>query len=244
MRVCFKSLVLASLIILALSFVPSLKAIVPQYHLSAIDPSTGTPIVIPKSAPISTTWHELYPDYSRIWHLTSWEDSDGDGKLSASDQIDMTEEENGGVKWFHVDWVSGYLTRHFTWKEPAPPGFDLTVPVSAEPDPEGPPPSMAPIGSEWHMIYPQFCRTFEITSWEDTDGFGDFNPSDQFDITFTDDGTGPWWAHLDAVSTDLTLTEKAPPVPEFSLVEALGLGFLATTVFLWWKRKLPKVSTT
>jgi hypothetical protein len=34
------------------------------------------------------------------------------------------------------------------------------------------------------MVYPDYCRTIEITSWIDSDSSGDFNPSDQFDYTY------------------------------------------------------------
>lgn len=246
-KVSFKFLALASFIMLALSFVPSLKAPVPvQRHLSAIDPSTGQPIVIDPWNPISTMWHELYPDHSTLWHLTSWEDSDSDGKLSISDTIDMTNEGTGEVEWFHVDWVSGYLTRHWTWKSPSPPGFDPAEPVSAEPDPDGPPPGANPVGTEWHTIYPQFCRPLTIVAWEDTDGGGDFNPSDQFAIIFSDDGTGPFWAHLDAESTDLAVTSTISPViPEVPFGTIMGLVSMCVAVagFVAYKRFRPKFRT-
>jgi outer membrane protein assembly factor BamB len=43
--------------------------------------------------PIGTEWHELYPTFSQYYDINSWEDTNGDGKLSASDQIDL-----------HLDW--------------------------------------------------------------------------------------------------------------------------------------------
>jgi len=47
--------------------------------------------VIDLAHPIGTTWHEIFPEYSRVRILTSWTDN-GDNYLSASDQIDMTNE--------------------------------------------------------------------------------------------------------------------------------------------------------
>ena len=43
--------------------------------------------------PIGTEWHELYPTFSQYYDINGWEDTNGDGKLSASDQIDL-----------HLDW--------------------------------------------------------------------------------------------------------------------------------------------
>jgi len=92
--------------------------------------------------PISSIWPELWPHYSQIWHLTSWEDNTpGDptpdppipnDELDPSDQIDMEQiEPPGPIAWFHVEWVN-----------PAPiPGDglkDLVVTVKPPPVPEFP----------------------------------------------------------------------------------------------------------
>lgn len=214
-------------------------------YLSAID-AAKYPTFIDLTAPISTQWHELYCEYSQEWHLTSWEDSDLSGNLTASDQIDMTkltEPGKGNIYWFHVERVT--VTIHWTWKPPTPPGIDPTEPVSSEPEEtmlyqEDLPP---PISTQWHMIYPDFCRPFHISSWEDTDGSGTFTPSDQFDITFKDDGTGPWYAHLDAISTDIIITQKTNPnpIPEFPLAATLELALAVTVAYIWLKRK-PKIT--
>ena len=198
------------------------------------------------TAPETTNWDCLYSiptgKIGNIYHLVKWVDSNGDLRLSASDQIYFDD----GSVW-HVDEVM--VTIHWTWKEPVPPDFDPAEPPATEPiDPTQPiemelPP---PVGSKWHMIYPIFCRPFTITSWTDNDGSETFNPSDQFDITFDDDGTGPWWAHLDAISTDIKITKKYPPppqTPEFplGLGVAMGLGLTVAVVYMIRKRR-PTVS--
>jgi len=55
--------------------------------------------------PICTIWHEVYPDYCNWFHLSSWEDTNADGLLSPSDQIDMTPLPAGPTEWYHVDEV-------------------------------------------------------------------------------------------------------------------------------------------
>jgi len=138
-------------------------------------------ILLPGANPLGTTWHELYPHYSNIYTLTSWIDQ-GAGDLDASDQIDMLDA-TGWKYWFHVDQVT--ITIHWTFKS------DPETPIPGElgaAEPETPMtemPSGSPIGSKWHMIYPTYCRTIEITSWTDNGGIGNFDPSDQFDFIYT-----------------------------------------------------------
>ena len=56
--------------------------------------------------PLHSDWHELYPTYCDWWTLESWLDN-GDGILSASDQIDMDNTDNPGEHLdFHVEWVN------------------------------------------------------------------------------------------------------------------------------------------
>ncbi|MFQ5822293.1 MAG: hypothetical protein ACE5I5_20145 [Candidatus Heimdallarchaeota archaeon] len=52
-----------------------------------------------------TDWHELWPQYCDWWTLEGWIDN-GDGVLSASDQIYMINIGTGEDLWFHVEWVN------------------------------------------------------------------------------------------------------------------------------------------
>ena len=194
------------------------------------------------TAPIGSTWHELYPTYSNEYDLTSWVDN-GDGVLSASDQIDMEQTEGteiGWIFWYHVDAVT--TTIHFSYKDgPPPDGVPTGELGDAEPvEPHLLDEAMSnPIGSTWHMIYPDYSKEFVITSWVDN-GDGVFSESDQFDFEFFDE-VGTHWAHLDSVTTDLILSfkSKEPGIPEFPL----GLGLMMAIapaipiVYLWRTRK-------
>jgi len=59
----------------------------------------------PPPAPIGSDWHELEPNFSTEWSMESWEDN-GDGLLSASDQVDMQHAGLPAPVWFHVEWVA------------------------------------------------------------------------------------------------------------------------------------------
>jgi len=64
--------------------------------------ATGT---VTPPAPIGSDWHEIEPNFSTSWSLESWEDN-GDGILSASDQVDMQRPSDPAPLWFHVEWVA------------------------------------------------------------------------------------------------------------------------------------------
>jgi len=197
------------------------------------------PIPIDLTDPVGTTWHELYPNYCNDWVLVGWTDNT-DGKLSTSDQIEMLDE-TGWVYEFHVDSVT--TTIHWTFKPDgtSPPSGD---PAHAEPDEtypirvEG---FMAdPIGSVWHQIYPDYCRQFRITSWEDNNPNGVFDPSDQFDFVYEDEPGVTYWAHLDAVSTDIIISPELPIIPEFPIGLALEILFMPVVIYIVWRNKQRK----
>lgn len=226
----------------------------PPTYMSATD-ALGKPTTIDLTSPLGTKWHEIYPHYSNRWVLTSWEDNpmNPDGVLSPSDQVDMTDA-TGWIYWFHVDVVT--LTIHWsnTTVSEESGMAESEVPMTEMPTGD-------PTGTRWHQIYgpPKtgetgtgFCRYFTITSWYDTGTIaGAFDPSDHFDFQYDDEYADPWpthWAHLDAVSTDIILSQKPiPPVPgepEFPL----GIGLLMAIapaipiIYKWRTRPKKKVA--
>jgi hypothetical protein len=210
----------------------------PQFYMSG-PPLPAGPIMYPPppitdpTNPAQNTWHELYPNYCHDWTLTSHEDN-GDGYLSASDQIDMING-TGWKYWFHVDAVT--VTIHWTWKDSmeGPPTGELGVAEPAE-FTEGE--IGDPIGTAWHQIYPVYCKDFVITSWSDN-GNGYFDPSDQFDFEYFGEGVINY-AHLDEVTTDIFLSQKGEPEPpelEFPLGAAVEVGLIVAVAYIWWTRR-------
>jgi len=188
------------------------------------------------ASPIDSTWHELYPYYCNDLIMTSHTDN-GDGTLSASDQVDFLNETDGYTYWYHVDAVT--VTIHWTFKTPVTGLGDGEPyePHSVEAVENSIP---NPIGSTWHQLYPDYCREFVITSHEDTNEDGALDPSEQFDFQYQDEPGVTYWAHLDSITTDLILSfkEKEPPVPEFPL----GIGLIMAIapmipVIYLWRRK-------
>ena len=187
--------------------------------------------------PIGSMWHELYPNYCRMYELTDWTDN-ADGTLSSSDQITMVNA-SGWTYQYHVDKVT--TTIHFSYKEgpTGPPTGDLGDAEPVEPN------LLSeeigdPIGTVWHMIYPDYCKEFVITSWEDN-GNGVFDVSDQFDFEFFGEGELKW-AHLDSVTTDIILSQKGEPeepTPEFPLGLEIMMMLAAAIpiVYIWRTRK-------
>jgi len=71
----------------------------------ALDCTTGAASPLDPSNPIGSGWHEIQPEYSNQYTLTSWKDN-GDLKLSGSDQIDITDDTTGDVTWWHIEWFN------------------------------------------------------------------------------------------------------------------------------------------
>jgi hypothetical protein len=195
------------------------------------------------AAPISSTWHEVYPNYCNNLVMTSHTDN-GDGVLSVSDQVDFLNETDGWTYWYHVDAIT--VTIHWTFK------IDETTPTDPAELGDGEPfeprdvaiidnSIPAPIDTTWHQLYPDYCREFVITSHVDTDADGALDPSEQFDFEYLDDPGVTYWAHLDSITTDLVLSfkEKTEPTPEFPLGIGLILAIvpMVPVIYLWRKRE-------
>jgi hypothetical protein len=146
--------------------------------------------------PIGTQWHEIYPLFCREYHLSSWEDN-GDGVLSPCDQIDMYEKPDGEVRWYHVENVTITLLvtpveNHMVDENGFPP---------LESPPQGAGKSMYieleggynasvltnPVCTQWHEIYPVFCREYHLSAWSDTDELRKLDPCDDIWLTPKDD---------------------------------------------------------
>jgi len=206
-----------------------------QIDMYAIDPPEKiyvfTDFVDP-SFPICSEWFEEFP-MQQWWHLSSWEDNNGDGYLSECDQIDMTNLDTGEVVWFHVQFIDPPTP------EPGPRMMHLdvkyffqvdevTVDMTLSPveggsqifvdykcgywtfDPKN------PICTKWNEIDPEMgpVRCLHLTSWEDGDVDGELSPGDIIDMTPLFPTPGPVeWYYVDFMSISLMLTPKpSPPV--------------------------------
>jgi len=176
---------------------------------------------IPDGNPIGTVWHELYPEYCRIWNLTSWFDN-GNGYLDSCDYVDFTDPQTEEWKKFHVEWVGptviierlgpfydtvyvdmiGKQGLDFMWDE-------VTDPV----------------GKYWHEVYPVYCQNYFCVGWEDNgNGYLDFCDY----LIFQNLQTGEFeQVHVIGVDIDIILDEVIPPDP---LPEGINLHSLTDYV--------------
>ncbi|MFQ5999529.1 MAG: hypothetical protein ACE5J6_02000 [Candidatus Bathyarchaeia archaeon] len=170
---------------------------VPPEHRKHLD--AEPPELIDLKHPVSTQWHELYPNYSRYFHLSSWlEYKHRDYKLGPCDYIILTDKDTGKVAWYHVERVTVTIT--LTLK----PHLNYTMYLEFN----GTQDEFLTIGDPrstwWHEVWPDFSKWWHILTWTDTDGSGNLTVSDQVD--FAD---GSEW-HVDAVKTDIIVTKKRP----------------------------------
>ncbi|RLG69426.1 MAG: hypothetical protein DRO11_07810, partial [Methanobacteriota archaeon] len=147
--------------------------------------------------PLNTSWHELYPEYCNWYNLSSWEDN-GDGYLSESDQIDMTDE-YGNVAWYHVDRVMFTL-----WVKNETTGDELYLDSEADYDPAG----LTDPSGAWHEIYPVFSKEWIIDDWDDTDGDGLVDYCDYVHMVNLHDCGKTGWYHVLGVSPDIVVSRE------------------------------------
>ncbi len=143
--------------------------------------SGGPPIRFDDSIPPNgSQWHELYPVFCTPHVQDDYQDN-GDGVVSVCDVIFVD-----GTR-YHVDWAGP--TYYLSWSGGADERW-------CEPEE----------GTEfWHEVAPNFCQTWEVLGWEDTDQDGEISFCDQILLA---DG---WW-HVEDVSLDITVTEEPSPV--------------------------------
>ena len=152
--------------------------------------------------PVDTQWHELWPFFCKQYHLSSWNDTSGDGVLSYCDRIDMYEKPDGEVRPYHVENVT--ITLFVTPMERGEPmyielegGFNASV-------------LTAPWGTQWHEIYPVFCAEYELRRWEDNrSGVLDF--CDYIWLLHKQTEVMTEW-HVEEVAIDIIVTPEPPPV--------------------------------
>ncbi|MFC1969796.1 hypothetical protein ACFLVV_01085 [Chloroflexota bacterium] len=168
--------------------------------------------------PIGTQWHELWPIFCREYHLSSWNDTSGDGVLSYCDRIDMYEKPDGELRPYHVENVTitlvvtrgdmvvvDELVGNGLGKLPAAELMYIELVGGYNETALG-----EPIGTLWHEIYPNFCKTYNLTGVA-TDNGGELGYCDFIDLT--DKATGEVTVcHVEEVAIDIVVTPEPPPV--------------------------------
>jgi hypothetical protein len=155
--------------------------------------------------PVCTYWHKLYPRYCENYHLSSWEDTNGDNVLSPSDQIDMVNLATERMRWYHVDKVT--VTLRVSKKPELIENMYVEFEGSFELMENA---ITQPVCTNWHEVWPVFSNRYHLDNWEDTNGDNVLSPSDQ--IRLVNIGTlENYWYHVDEVATDIIVTPKLVP---------------------------------
>jgi len=165
--------------------------------------------------PVDTQWHELWPFFcEKEYHLSSWNDTSGDGVLSHCDWVDMYEKPNGAVESYHVEEVT--ITLNLTPEMNALAGDGIGKIFLGEPmyiELEGgydPAALTDPIGTRWHEIYPNFCTSYNLTAWDDN-GNVTLDFCDYILLVEKESGNVTSW-HVEDVAIDILVCREPPPV--------------------------------
>ncbi len=97
----------------------------PDAGLGAAEPAERTEFDI--GDPIGTAWHQIYPEYSQEFVITSWEDNNANGVFGVSDQFDFEYFGEGVTYWAHLDDVTTdiFLSQKGEPEPPPIPEFPL-----------------------------------------------------------------------------------------------------------------------
>ena len=106
-----------------------------------------------KTHPNETLWHEVWPNYSKVYHISDWKDN-CNGVLGYCDLIEFTDQ-GGFTSWWHVE--------------------DLAIDIVLSKK------IANPVCTYWHELYPEFCNTYHVISWEDN-GDSFLSPCDWVDL--------------------------------------------------------------
>jgi general secretion pathway protein D len=157
------------------------------------EPDVYDPLIL--TEPDCTLWHEVWPDYSNVYHIIDWIDSDWSGNLTYCDWILF----EGSEIWWHVDNVA----------------TDLILNEKI----------MDPVCTIWHELYPNYSNYHHVTSWEESleDPYpGRLSPCDQIDMeNLTDPEQPTKWYHVDRVTLTLNMSNIDYP-EEFMFIEFKG----------------------
>jgi hypothetical protein len=190
--------------------------------------------------PAGTQWHELWPFFCKQYYLSSWNDTSGDGMLSYCDRIDMYEKPDGEVKCYHVEEVT--ITLNVTPEIMGDPmyielegGYNVSV-------------LKKPVCTQWHEIYPVFCRAYHLSNWDEGPGNGVLDAFDLIELTNRETQEPTWW-RVEEVAVDIIVTLEPPPVggeaypvskasllaPCIALAAVLIAGDISW--YIWMRRK-------
>lgn len=165
--------------------------------------------------PVGTQWHELWPFFCHEYYLSSWNDTSGDGILSHCDWVDMYEMPDGAVKPYHIEEVTITLYLRPELNALVGDGFGqifLGEPMYVELEGGYDPAALTdPIGTQWHEIYPNFCTSYNLTDWDDTNVSGNLTVCDYILLVDKESGNYTSW-HVEDIAVDIAVSREPPPV--------------------------------
>lgn len=178
----------------------------PEYiHLHMMGPQP--PIEEPY---VCSQWHELYPNFSRQYHLENLIDSgwpSPNGVADVCEQIALREkgEECGRPlkwKWYHVEWIT--VTIKVEYKAEI-----MYLEFNGTKEDWLIAGQFTPVFTLWHEVWPVFSNKYQIVGWIDTGLSLVLDASDWILLVDLDTGLEREW-HVDEVCCDMVVSLNPP----------------------------------
>ncbi len=176
------------------------------------------PRLIDLDTPLFTEWLELSPIYSKTYLLEGWHDTNNNLMLDPCDYIALWDV--GLMETVPPETVPSYRGHiddiTVTLKLKKKPELNETLYIECEGgwalydaviyEPES---------TQWLEVYPDYGRSYNLTTWEDPTGDFVLSPSDQIELMDKETGKFAWY-YVEEVKTDLIVTLTPKPVIESS----------------------------
>jgi hypothetical protein len=96
-----------------------------------------------------------------------------------------------------------------------------------------------PVGTQWHELWPFFCKRYYLSSWNDTSGDGVLSRCDRIDMYEKPDGEVKWY-HVENVTITLYLTPETMGGPMYIELEGgYNASVLTNPVCTQWHQIYP-----
>jgi len=199
-------------------------------YLEEIDPNPMVKII---GDPEGSRWHEVYPDYGKIWEI-SYHLDNGDGILGYLDVIQISKVDGQEFLVYNVDAVETDIvtTPLIVPGDEYDHNTDDYIPN---------PPNGDPTNTTWHELWPNYCTDWNLTEWRDNaDGILSRGDSVKFTGQFLPDSI--IWKLVEKVTPTITVSDGQDTYYMDYMGNAPDISPITEPVGTYWHETYPQYS--